>query len=86
MSEDVKAPVFSAQSYSPKSLAAAEGCSVGLVYKLWRQERGPRFYYAGSRRRVTEQARQDWHREREAVAAETAAKLSARLSAIAVKK
>jgi hypothetical protein len=60
---------FPDQSYSPDEFAAAEGISRGMVYKLWGQGKGPRFYYAGNRRRITEQARRDWQREREAAVA-----------------
>jgi CelD/BcsL family acetyltransferase involved in cellulose biosynthesis len=30
-------------------------------YDLWREGNGPRFYRAGSRRRLTEEACRDWH-------------------------
>jgi hypothetical protein len=48
------------------------------LYKLWKRGIGPRFYFAGTsntHRRITEQARQDFHREAEARAAEAQAAL-----------
>jgi hypothetical protein len=62
------------QSYSPTEFARAESLSVGMVYKMWGQGEppwglGPRYYLAGNRRRISEQARRDWQREREAAAA-----------------
>ena len=52
-------------SYTVGEFAEAERLSDSMVYKLWAQGKGPRFYYAGSVRRITPQARIDWHRERE---------------------
>jgi hypothetical protein len=63
------------QSYSPTEFADIEGISVSMLYKMWGQGerpfgKGPRFYYVGTRRRVTGQARRDWHREGEAAVAQ----------------
>jgi hypothetical protein len=46
-----------------------EQMSRSELYKLWKQGLGPRFFYAENQRRITEAARQDWHREGEARAA-----------------
>jgi hypothetical protein len=54
------------QSYTVDEFAAAERMSRSMVYKMWSQGKGPRFYYAGNVRRITHQARLDWQREREA--------------------
>ena len=53
-------------SYTVDELAKAERMSRSMVYKLWQQGQGPRFYYNGNRRRITEEARREWQREREA--------------------
>jgi hypothetical protein len=61
-------------SYTVGEFCAAERISRSMAYKLWTEGKGPRFYWAGAVRRITHQARLDWHREREAQAAtETAA-------------
>jgi hypothetical protein len=48
------------QSYTPDTFAAAESISRAMLYKLWRQGKGPSFYLIGNRRRITEQARREW--------------------------
>ena len=58
-------------NYTIAAFCEAERISRALLYKLWKEGRGPRYFRVGSHRRITEQARQDWHRDREA---ETAAK------------
>lgn len=55
--------------YTINEFCAAERISRSLLYALWQQGRGPRYYLAGTHRRITEQARQDWHRHLEAEAA-----------------
>jgi hypothetical protein len=37
-----------------------------MLYNLWRQGQGPRFYFLGNRRRITSAAREEWQRENEA--------------------
>jgi hypothetical protein len=54
------------KSYTVDSLCEAEQCSRSMIYKLWSQGRGPRFYYVGTVRRITEEARLEWHRQLEA--------------------
>jgi hypothetical protein len=60
--------------HSPGECAKLTGMSRAKLYEAWRRGGGPRFYYAeGKRRRITEEARQEWIKELEA---ETAAKLN----------
>ena len=60
-------------SYSVDTFAEAEDISRSMVYKLWKQGQGPRFYYVGTVRRISHQARIDWQREQEAAASVEAA-------------
>jgi hypothetical protein len=46
----------------------AEHVSRSMLYELWREGQGPRFYLNGKHRRITQRARLDWQREREAAA------------------
>jgi uncharacterized protein (DUF2164 family) len=60
---------MSDKSYTPTEFAEAEQISRGQLYKLWSLGLGPRYYTVGvndTHRRITEKARQEWHREREA--------------------
>ena len=61
--------------YTVKQFCAAERISRAHIYSLWRQGRGPAYYRIGNstHRRITEQARQDWHRHLEAETATHAA-------------
>jgi excisionase family DNA binding protein len=61
------------QSYTVSELAKLERVSRAFIYKLWQRGQGPRFYTLGNRRRVTEEQRQQWHREREATSTGEAA-------------
>ena len=54
------------KSYTVHEFAEAERISRAFVYKLWGEGEGPRYYTLGNRRRITESARQEWHRAREA--------------------
>ena len=53
-------------SYTTDEFCEAERMSRSMVYKLWQQGQGPRFYLVGTVRRITEEARLEWQREREA--------------------
>ncbi len=53
-------------TYTPGEFCAAERISRTKLYQLWREGRGPRFYFNGTRRRITHRARLDFQREREA--------------------
>ena len=35
------------------------------LYKLWKEGRGPRFYYNGNQRRITDEAEAEWLRAME---------------------
>ena len=55
---------MSDQSYTVDEFAEAERMSRSMVYKLWSQGQGPRFYMVGTVRRITHEARLEWHRQR----------------------
>jgi hypothetical protein len=57
---------FDGPSYTIALFCKAERISRSMLYALWKQRLGPRYYTAGTHRRITEQARRDWHREAEA--------------------
>lgn len=64
---------MSEKSYTPTTFAEAEDMSRAQLYRLWNLGIGPRYYTVGANgtcRRITEQARQEWHREREAAASQ----------------
>jgi hypothetical protein len=61
------------RSKTVAEFADAEGVTRQAVYLMWKQGVGPRFYYALSRRRISEEAHQEWRRQREAAAAGEAA-------------
>ena len=42
------------QSYTVDEFAASERMSRSMVYKLWKQGKGPRFYMVGTVRRIGE--------------------------------
>jgi hypothetical protein len=46
----------------------AEHISRSLLYEYWRAGIGPKFYLAGTHRRITATARLEWQRQREAAA------------------
>ena len=60
------------QSYTVDAFAKAEGICRSMVYKLWKQGKGPRFYMVGTVRRISHQARIDWQREWETDSGEAA--------------
>ena len=41
------------QSYTVDEFAASERMSRSMVYKLWKQGKGPRFYMVGTVRRIS---------------------------------
>ena len=53
-------------SYTITTFCAAEEISRAHLYHLWNRGLGPRFYMVGNRRRITPEARQEWHRQLEA--------------------
>ena len=44
------------QSYSVNTFCVAEDISRGMLYKLWSQGKGPRYYLVGNVRRITPEA------------------------------
>lgn len=44
----------------------AQGVSRTKLYQLWRVGLGPRYFYVGNRRRISDDAAADWQREMEA--------------------
>ena len=53
------------RSYSPTEWSERHGFSRGFFYKLKREGKGPRTFYAGRLQRVSAEADDDWVRERE---------------------
>ena len=58
-------------SLTVEDFCKTEGICRASLYTLWRQGKGPRFYFIGTHRRISPDAVADWRREREA---ETAAR------------
>ena len=58
---DTDSPVYTVNDF-----CRAKRISRSLLYSLWRQGRGPRYFLAGARRRITEQPRQEWRQQLEA--------------------
>ena len=55
-------------SYTIDEFCEAERISRAFLYKLWAKGKGPRFYYVGTVRRISPEARLEWHRKFEATA------------------
>lgn len=53
-------------SLTVDDLCKVEGICRATLYSLWKQGKGPRFYYIGTHRRISPDAVIDWRREREA--------------------
>ena len=62
---------MSDQSYTVDEFSKAERMSRSMLYKLWSQGQGPRFYYVGTVRRITEEMRREWQRKFEAEASKS---------------
>jgi hypothetical protein len=54
------------QSYTVNEFCAAERISRAMLYKLWNEGNGPRFYQVGTHRRISHQARIEWQQAMEA--------------------
>ena len=67
-------PNFTPQdpSYTVDEFCTAERISRVALYAMWKSGCGPRYYNNGRCRRITHQARLDWQREMEAMAASRA--------------
>ena len=55
-------------TYTIYEFCELERISRSHLYSLWKKGRGPTFYRVGSRRRISQQSREAWQREREAEA------------------
>jgi hypothetical protein len=55
-------------SYTIDEFCKAERISRAFLYKLWAKGNGPRYYLVGTVRRISHQARLEWHRQLEAAA------------------
>jgi ribosomal protein L16/L10AE len=60
------------QSFTVTEFAHAERMSKGMVYRAWNEGWGPAYYWVGVTRRITQAARLEWQRQREAAAREAA--------------
>ena len=56
------------QSYTIAEFCQAERMSRAMLYKLWAQGKGPRFFYVGNSRRISHEARIEWRQRLEAEA------------------
>jgi hypothetical protein len=63
-------------SFTVDEFCRAERMSRSALYKQWQQGKGPRFYLVGNSRRISAQARFDYQRDRESVAAAEMAALA----------
>jgi hypothetical protein len=64
MSESNPAPFE--PTYTVDTFCQAERISRVALYAMWKEGKGPRFYFNGRCRRITHKARLDWQAEREA--------------------
>jgi hypothetical protein len=72
------ASIIADPSFTVAEFCQLERISRSALYNLWKQGKGPRYYLAGTHRRITGQARRDFHREREADAQALRASATAR--------
>jgi predicted transcriptional regulator len=61
--------LLSDHSYTIAEFCTAERISRSMLYKLWSQGQGPRWFNIGSCKRISHEARTEWRRRREAEAA-----------------
>jgi len=54
------------RTFTVDEFCLAERMSRVSLYALWKQGKGPRFYYNGRCRRITHEARLTWQRQCEA--------------------
>jgi hypothetical protein len=50
------------QSYTINEFCVVERITRAHLYVLWGRGEGPKYYLVGSRRRITEEQRQEWHK------------------------
>ena len=60
------------RSFSIDEWCAHRGISRGLLYKLWKQGKGPSWHYVAARRLISAEVDAAWLAEREAEAGEAA--------------
>jgi hypothetical protein len=53
-------------TYTVAEFCVAERISRAMLYKLWSQDQGPRYYMVGTVRRISHEARIEWQKSREA--------------------
>ena len=56
------------ESYTIRGFCEAEKLSRAMLYRLWSEGKGPRWFCIGSHRRISHEARTEWRRRLEAVA------------------
>lgn len=56
------------KSHMIEGFCEAESISRSMLYRLWKQGKGPRFFNVGNSRRISEEAGTEWRRAREAEA------------------
>jgi excisionase family DNA binding protein len=52
-------------SYTIKEFCEAEKLSRAMLYRLWAEGKGPRWFCIGTHRRISQEARTEWRHERE---------------------
>ncbi len=57
------------QAYSVPEFCVSHGISRSMLYNMWSDGTGPRFFHAGRRRLISSEAAADWRRDMEAKAA-----------------
>ena len=62
---------MSDQSYTIDEFCTVERLSRAMLYKLWAQGNGPRWFQVGNRRHISHEARTEWRRRLEAEAEST---------------
>jgi hypothetical protein len=55
-------------SYTVNEFCNVERLSRAMLYRLWAEGKGPRFFYIGSHKRISHEARTEWRRRLEAQA------------------
>jgi len=63
-------------SLTIQEFCAAEKVSRPMIYALWKAGKGPRYYYVGTHRRISAEARREWRQRLEAEATHSAAAAS----------
>jgi hypothetical protein len=62
-------PLIADSSYTIREFCEAEKLSRAMLYRLWAEGRGPRWFCIGSHKRISHEARTEWRRQLEAEAA-----------------